>query len=173
MAEVYLKRHAFISMVISAIEVYKKECLGLLLGNKVDDRFIIEYAIVYQTAERKFAQVQTRRKQEKTLKINLSYLSYYEVVGDFHSHPQYGGVKAHTNLSHADMADINETDLVSLVVSINESSRHIAWHRKHSGIAGSIGQFRISIGAHYWDAQSKRIKRARIICPYALTFESE
>lgn len=172
MAEVYLKRHAFISMIISAIEVYKKECLGLLLGNKVDDRYIVEYAIVYQTAERKFAQVQTHKKQEKTLKINLSYLSYYEVIGDFHSHPQYGEVKAHTNLSHADVQDISNTDLVSMVISINESSRHHKWHRKRTGIAGSIGQFRISLAAHYWDFSAKKIKRAKLICPYALTFET-
>ena len=173
MVEVYLKRHAFISMIISAIEVYKKECLGVLLGSRVDERYIVEYAIVYQTAERLFAQVQTRKRQEKTLKINLSYLSCYETVGDFHSHPQYGGIRAHTNLSAEDAEDLKETDLISLVISINESSRHVAWHRKRTGIAGSIGQFRISIGAHYWDRQAKRIDRARIICPYALTFEND
>ena len=173
MVEVYLKRHAFISMIISAIEVYKKECLGLLLGNRVDDRYIVEYAIVYQTADRKFAQVQTRRRQEKTLKININYLSYYEVIGDFHSHPQYGDIKAHTNLSDADIEDIKDTELVSLVISINESSRFMRWHKKKNGIAGSVGQFRISIGAHYWDLDAQRMRRARIICPYALTFETE
>ena len=47
---VYLSENAFIDLLLSSAEVYKKECFGLLLGYKLEDRFIVEHAFSVQTA---------------------------------------------------------------------------------------------------------------------------
>ena len=49
--EVYISANAFWALLISAIEVYKKECFGLLLGYRDNSNiYIVEHAISYQTA---------------------------------------------------------------------------------------------------------------------------
>ena len=50
---VYLSENAFIDLLLSSAEVYKSECLGFLLGYKLEDRFIVEHAFSLQTASRK------------------------------------------------------------------------------------------------------------------------
>jgi len=49
--KVFLSEAAFMGLVLSSIEVYKKECLGLLLGYKLEDRYIVEYSVAYQSAK--------------------------------------------------------------------------------------------------------------------------
>ncbi len=49
---VQLCQTAFLSVVLSSIEAYKKECYGLLLGYRTDTDWLVEYAIPYQTATR-------------------------------------------------------------------------------------------------------------------------
>jgi hypothetical protein len=50
--KLFLSESAFMGLILSSIEVYKKECLGLLLGYKLEDRFIVEYTVAYQSAKR-------------------------------------------------------------------------------------------------------------------------
>jgi len=50
---VYLSENAFVDLLLSSAEVYKKECLGFLLGYRLEDRFIVEHAFSFQTADRK------------------------------------------------------------------------------------------------------------------------
>ena len=52
--EVYISSNAFWALLISAIEVYKRECFGLLLGYRDHPNlYILEHAISYQTANRR------------------------------------------------------------------------------------------------------------------------
>ena len=46
--DVYLSDKAFLGLVLSAIEVYKKECMGALLGYNAYNRIVVKYAIPYQ-----------------------------------------------------------------------------------------------------------------------------
>ena len=41
---VYLSENAFVDLLLSSAEVYKKECFGFLPGYKLEDRFIVEHA---------------------------------------------------------------------------------------------------------------------------------
>ena len=47
--QVYLNENVFMGMVLSCVEVYKKECFGLLLGYRTPEKYIVEHAIPYQT----------------------------------------------------------------------------------------------------------------------------
>ena len=56
--EVYISSNAFWALLISAIEVYKRECFGLLLGYRDTNNYIVEHAISYQTANRRHTSVE-------------------------------------------------------------------------------------------------------------------
>jgi hypothetical protein len=51
--KVYLSEHAFMGLLLSSAEVFKRESLGYLLGYRLDDWIIVEYAFSLQTARRK------------------------------------------------------------------------------------------------------------------------
>jgi len=51
--KVYLSENAFMGLLISSAEVFKRESLGYLLGYRLHDRFIVEYAFGLQTARRR------------------------------------------------------------------------------------------------------------------------
>jgi hypothetical protein len=55
--EIFLSDKGLMGILLSSVEVYKLECHGALLGTKTRSRIIVEYAIPFQAAERKFAEV--------------------------------------------------------------------------------------------------------------------
>src|SRR5512145_1430465 len=87
---VYLSENAFIDLLLSSAEVYKKECLGFLLGYKLEDRFIIEHAFSFQTASRKPKGVVSHDRSHKKIEPILSRFDRLQLIGDFHSHTQFG-----------------------------------------------------------------------------------
>jgi hypothetical protein len=62
--DIFLSDKAFIGIVLSAIEVYKDECLGALVGYNLRNRIAVEYAISYQTAKRKPTEAEPNWKRE-------------------------------------------------------------------------------------------------------------
>ncbi len=67
---VYLSENAFLDLLLSSAEVYKKECLGFLLGYKLEDRFIVEHAFSVQTANRRHKGVVFNKKNHKKNRTN-------------------------------------------------------------------------------------------------------
>ena len=55
--EVYLSENAFVGLLVSTIEVYRRECLGILLGHREPDRIMVDFDVPYQAARRKFQEV--------------------------------------------------------------------------------------------------------------------
>src|SRR5215470_3799956 len=92
--EVYISANAFWALLISAIEVYKKECFGILLGYRDSSNiFIIEHAISYQTAYRKHTSVEKNSRASKRIQKFLGNLPQLSLIGDFHSHTGWGDLK--------------------------------------------------------------------------------
>ena len=61
--DVYISTNAFWALLVSAIEVYKKECFGILLGYRdSSDIYIVEHAISYQTAHRRHTSVEKNHR---------------------------------------------------------------------------------------------------------------
>ena len=61
----YISQNAFWGLLISAVEVYKRECFGLLIGYRdrrgPEDMYIVEHALPYQTAGRRHKGVVLRQ----------------------------------------------------------------------------------------------------------------
>ncbi|MGB9716485.1 MAG: Mov34/MPN/PAD-1 family protein [Thermodesulfovibrionales bacterium] len=167
---VYISENAFIDLLLSSAEVYKKECLGFLLGYKLEDRFIVEHAFTVQTANRKHKGVIYNRKNHKKIEPILARLDKLQIVGDFHSHTQFGSTKGLPIPSPEDIKEMVPGHIY-LIVAINNNQKTMPWGENRDGtISGSVDEFFFKISAYYLNGFSSNgtssVKRARIHCPF-------
>jgi proteasome lid subunit RPN8/RPN11 len=171
--EVYISANAFWALLISAIEVYKKECFGILLGYRDSSNiFIVEHAISYQTAYRKHTSVEKNGRASKRIQKFLDNLPQLSMIGDFHSHTGWGDLKGVGNPSTQDIVDMTP-DHISVIIVANDKRRTAGWQYTHDGfLSGTVDDYHFRIGAYYLDDFS-RPKRASIFCPYAIGFNAK
>ncbi|NWF51867.1 MAG: Mov34/MPN/PAD-1 family protein [Nitrospirae bacterium] len=172
---VYISENAFIDLLLSSAEVYKKECLGFLLGYRLEDRFIVEHAFTVQTANRKHKGVIYNTKNHKKIEPILSRLDKLQIVGDFHSHTQFGSTKGLPIPSQEDIREMIQGH-VYLIVAINNNQKTMPWGENRDGtISGSVGEFFFKISAYFLNGVSSNgtssVKRARIHCPFPPGFK--
>lgn len=161
-----MSEEAFLGLVLSAVEVYKKECLGLLLGYRMKDGFLIEYAIPYQTAERGHAVVDINNKYHRRLRGALGALHKWDLIGDFHSHPQYGPAKGEVVPSEKDIEDMPENSIF-VIVGINDRRKHQYFEENKDGtISGVVGEHHIKLACFYKE-RNNRIRRVALTCQFA------
>ena len=165
---IYIKEKAFLSMVLTSIEVYHRESLGILLGHRTPDGFVIEYAIPYLTAEKGLSWVESRPDRAERLKNILEKLPI-SLIGDFHSHTELGELKALVIPSKADIADMEEGNLY-LIVAVNDGLRHQKWKWNRDGtISGSLNSYHIKIGAAICTKNGRwKFEKAKIQCSFAM-----
>ena len=167
--KVYLSENAFIDLLLSSAEVYKKESLGFLLGYKPEDRFIVEHAFSFQTARRKHKGVIFHHKNHKKIEPILEKFDRLQIIGDFHSHTQFGVTKGLPIPSDEDIREMREGHIY-LIVAINNNEKTLNWGENRDGsISGSVGNFFFKIAAYFLNG-SAAIKRARIHCPFPPEF---
>jgi len=98
--EVYISSNAFWALLISTVEVYKRECFGLLLGYRdTNNIYIVEHAISYQTANRRHTSVEKNGRASRRMEKFLANLPHLSLIGEFHSHTGWGDLKGVANLS--------------------------------------------------------------------------
>lgn len=163
--KVYLSENAFIDILLSSAEVYRKECLGFLLGYRLEDRFIVEHAFSFQTANRKHKAVVVHEKNHKKIAPILSRLDKLQIIGDFHSHTQFGPSKGLPIPSEEDIAGM-EQGQIYVIVAINNNEKTLNWGENRDGtISGSVGDVFFKVSA-YFIKEGKKTKRAKIHCPF-------
>ncbi|MBI2486448.1 MAG: Mov34/MPN/PAD-1 family protein [Deltaproteobacteria bacterium] len=168
--KVFLSESAFMGLILSSIEVYKKECLGLLLGYKLEDRFIVEYTVAYQSAKRMRNGVSPNHARHNRIGNVLPKFDKLEIVGDFHSHPQYGTLKGIPTPSPLDINGM-ETGKVHMIIAINDNQRSVRWGENQDGtISGTLNDFHFKISAYH--SNGKKIRRSPIKCPFCLAIEN-
>lgn len=166
--EVYLSENAFVGLLVSTIEVYQKECFGILLGHSGPERVVVEFAVPYQSAKRKFREVHMDLRRSRRVDEAVETASRWALVGDYHSHPMYGGFRGTTRLSKVDQ-QVFEEGAIAIVVAINDCQRLQQWGYGRGGVlSGSINGYAIRMAAYY--KQEGLIRRAPLLCPYALGF---
>ncbi len=172
---VYISENAFIDLLLSSAEVYKRECLGFLLGYKLEDRFIVEHAFTVQTANRKHKGVIYNRKNHKKIEPILARLDKLQIVGDFHSHTQFGSTKGLPIPSPEDIKEMVPGHIY-LIVAINNNQKTMPWGENRDGtISGSVDEFFFKISAYFLNGVSlngtSSVKRAKIHCPFPPGFK--
>lgn len=161
---VYLSENAFLDLLLSSAEVYKKECLGFLLGYKLEDRFIVEHAFSFQTASRKPKGVTSLDRSHKKIEPILEQFDRLQIIGDYHSHTQFGTTKGLSRPSKEDVTGMR-MEHIYLIVAINNNNKTMHWaENRDSTISGSAGDFFFKISAYYLNRTS--VRKARIHCPF-------
>ena len=136
------------AVALAAIEVYRRECLGLLVGYRHDDCFEVTLATSYQSAVRRFRGSSARPRAHKRLMEAISELpTGLELLGDFHSHPQYGDRQGVPQPSDRDIEDM-VPGLVHLVVAINDGVKTRGLQAHSNGtLSAGIGRYELLFGA--------------------------
>src|SRR3990167_2779569 len=88
--QAYLSENVFMGMVLSTVEVYKKECFGLLLGYRTAEKYVVEHAIPYQSVKRGHNFAELRSDKWQLMQEVLKHFPRLDVLGDYHSHTMYG-----------------------------------------------------------------------------------
>jgi len=154
------------SLLLSSAEVFKKESLGYLLGYRLEDRFIIEHAFSLQTARRKRRGVLLRHNDQKKIEPILAKFEKLQIIGDFHSHTQYGESKGLPVPSTEDIEGMEPNNLY-IIIAINDVQHSRMWRENRDGsISGSIGDFFFKISAYFYSEEDSAPQRARIYCPF-------
>jgi len=166
--EAYLQLPAFLVMVSSAVETFRKETIGYLVGLKGENKFRVEYAIPYLTAESGFAH--TTLDMKRTQRINeilKKFSEGLEFIGDYHSHTLFGENMATVKPSPSDLVTTSPGEL-NLICAINLKKRAVPWREnRHGNLVGSVGEYHIEIGGYYVDKPGfgRVYQRVKIKCP--------
>ena len=167
---VYISENAFWGLLLSAIEVYKKECFGMLLGSYSikEQRYNVEFAIPFQAAKRSFSWVTYSEAADKRVQEFLKNLPQLDVIGHFHSHA--GGP---FKLSKGDV-DLIFGNQIMILVDIEDKKYTSSWrYHKDGSLAGAVSNYYIRLGAFYvpYSNHKRKEKKAKIICPYGFGFQ--
>ncbi len=179
--QVYLNENVFMGMVLSSVEVFKKECFGLLLGHRTEGKVIVEHALPYQSVRRGHNWAELRSDKWRTFQDLLRSFPRVDILGDYHSHTMYRDIRANVALSNDDITYMEPREL-QIVVAVNQRE-----HRRAAGwsvnadrtISGWIDRYHFRIAAYYFDLaaangnghgprKSLRPRLADIVCPFAL-----
>jgi len=171
--DVYISANAFWALLVSAIEVYKKECFGILLGYRDSSNiYIIEHALSHQTARRTHGSVEKNRRASRRIQSFLDSIPHLSLVGDFHSHTGWGDLKGVGNPSQADITDMTPENM-SVIIVVNDKRRSSPWQYTGDGsLSGTVDQYHFRVGAYFLDSRGKT-RRANIFCPYAIGFSAK
>lgn len=166
----YLSFPAFLTIVSSSVEVFRKETIGYLVGVKAEDKFMVEYAIPYQTAESGYVHATVDMDRVGRINEILSKVSQgqgLEFVGDFHSHTAFGKNPATVVPSNTDLASTIPGEL-NIICAVNMKKRAVRWYESNRGIlTGTIGIYRIEIGGYFVEEAGigRQYERITIKCP--------
>ncbi len=166
--EAYLQLPAFLAIVSSAVETFRKETIGYLIGIKGEHKFMVEYAIPYLTAESGYDHSTIDMKRAQRINEILKKFSEgLEFIGDYHSHTVFGESEATVKPSTTDLVTTAAGEL-NLICAINLKKRAVAWREnRHGSLVGSVGEYHIEIGGYYIERPhfGRVYQRVKVKCP--------
>jgi proteasome lid subunit RPN8/RPN11 len=171
----YISQNAFWGLLISAVEVYKRECFGLLIGYRdhkgPEDSYIIEHALPFQSAGRRHRGVVSNPRAHRRIERFLRNIPQLSVIGDFHSHTMWGYTRAASRPSDTDLEGMTAENIY-IIVSVNDRLREVGWNYNDDGsLSGTTDDHYFRLTA-YSVTPAGEHRRVPILCPYALGFNA-
>src|SRR3989338_7808495 len=159
-----LSKPAAVNIILSAVEVYKKETYGILLGERRGKHIRVNQAVSFQSANRDYEYVSMDTARENRMNHILKHVSGMKIVGDFHSHPDYP-----EKLSAHDTEELKKASehMVSVLVLIKKTNVSRKWKydagsRRMAGVLA--GRYFIGITASIYNYKKKKAERIPVIC---------
>lgn len=170
LSDVYISEDAFWSLCLAAVETFRKECYGFLVGYQGKDKWILQRAIPHQTAQRSYSWVAPHAPARQRIEGAMKSLFLGEhTIGWFHSHPERGGEIAVPEVSEQDL-DISKPGEVILIMGIHSRRKRVSWRQNADGtVSGTLGSYHLVVAA-YMKTESGRPRRLRVNCAYATGF---
>ncbi len=169
---VIIRSRALTQMLGYAIEVYKNECTGVLMGDsfRTAGKVVINSAVALQTAEREYTGVTPKWHRYDRITEVLSFLSLDWIVGEFHSHTDYRNKRPSYRLSDPDkeyIQSIHHTGEIELVIALYRKKRKREWEYTNNArvLKGTLGKYSIEIGAYYKSDENDSGTLSEIWCP--------
>jgi len=162
--DVFLEQEAFLGLLLSAVETYKRECFGSLLGYSTKNRIVVELAIPTQVADRRYSTVEPNWNRLAQSEKILSEHTSFSHLGYFHSHPQFGQKRYGTTQSKQDIESMKDSEL-EIIVAINDRLRSQRWKIVQKELRGSTEDHSIRIAAYHMI--DGKIAKYPIYCPFA------
>lgn len=117
MKEVIINTDALLSLILSSIEVYKRETFGIILGTKKGKVVRVMRAIPYLTAKRDYEYTSINIHRERRINSALAFLTAQKILGDYHSHPE--GPDLLGKHDRKELMKMNE-EYVAILVSVKK-----------------------------------------------------
>lgn len=144
-----LRRIALANLILSSTETYKHEALGLIFGKISKDYVEVTNAIPYQTAKRKFNEVDDSKKSKIIKKLAEDSDT---LLGDFHSHSDFKS-GMHAKISRQDIKDMKEgrTSIIIGIKKLKNKRKTEAYNRKKDGkgISFSINGYKYQVRCYH------------------------
>lgn len=182
---VHITREALLEMALAAIEPFKKECLGAILGcvpTERHNRFLVASAIPFQIVKerRNDSVVMGNSSFKRITDVLLELPSRHCCLGFFHTHTEWGPCRRPSRLSEGDIEDAlqNESKLEVLVRISSRYKGRVLWENQDNGsIRGSMNGYNIEFHAyvvvpkkHPKKEKDYKTLRLKIVAPSALKF---
>lgn len=143
-------------MVLSAVEMYNRECVGYLFGyvrKRPATQYTISSAMQLAAVVRRtpFGVHQSKRAYARMTKFINTTGSLFPVIGDYHSHPRQKSSRILFGLSATDRCSL-EVGNVAIVMAISPRERRLVqWELRDEStrLRGSLGRFNIHFTAHH------------------------
>jgi proteasome lid subunit RPN8/RPN11 len=170
----YLSENAFLGVVLAAVEVFNKECLGILTGYRSGGTgVVVQRAVALQSAARTPGEVRPNIAARRRVSQALASLSTLErPLGWFHSHPNQRLEPAlhHLSAADGDSLDVGEMELVAAIWPRRRSQVWSYNPRTHT-LAGSLGDHNLKLTAWLKTDAGRRPTALEIYCPFAHGYE--
>jgi len=170
-AKVTLDESAFIGLVLSSTEVYKRECYGALLGYTNRGIRYVRETIPYQTALRKPTSVELIDARRRTVATVLRAMPRHNYLGEYHSHVGYGDDEPERAISKVDLARVRDGE-IEVLIAVKKRSSYRPWRHNADGtLSGVAGAYHLVIRAYVVErVRSKpRAHPVPLKCKYAVT----
>jgi hypothetical protein len=172
MLKIHINKDSFLTITSGCLEVYKKEAGGVLFGKKKGDLVSVMQAHIYQSTKRGFSDLEFPSLEiERRVNDAVEVMSGYALVGDIHSHCNYGKYLANVGLSGGDLEGLLKDNkskeiFCSIVLGLNPAERVRGIRIKEGIVSGSLSinenKYHLEMKAYYHNG---RLRRARIDLP--------
>ncbi len=162
-----LSKHAFLTLLATCIEVYKREAIGIILGEKHRKHYKITDAFPYQSAMRGYTHVKVPSRKLRRIDYVMRHITRSEMLGFFHSHPDYPDY-----LSGLDRKEHMQEKLpLQMLILVRKTRKKRRWFfHDDLSVSGTVGsRYFIKLRAYIYEKNTKTIHPTKIVCPFLRT----